>query len=75
MEKLRKNVRFIRKQRGYTLEQFGRIVGLTMHTVSSFESGSTGVSITVLKKIRDLFNISADDLLFKDLTKEKGEIK
>lgn len=69
MEQLRKNVRYLRKQRGYTLEQFGRLLGVSKHTISAFESGWNGISFSVMKKIRDLFNISLDDLVFKDLTK------
>lgn len=70
MDNLRKNVRFLRKEKGYTLEQFGRIIGLTKNTISSFESGTTGISIEILIKLRDVFNVSLDDLIFKDLTKK-----
>lgn len=70
MDNLRKNVRFLRKEKGYTLEQFGRIIGLTKNTVSSFESETTGISIEILIKLRDVFNVSLDDLIFKDLTKK-----
>lgn len=70
MDNLRKNVRFLRKEKGYTLEQFGRIIGLTKNTVSSFESGATGISIEILIKLRDIFNVSLDDWIFKDLTKK-----
>lgn len=69
MEQLRKNVRFLRKQRGYTLEQFGRLLGISKHTVSAFESGWNGISIPIIKKIRDLFNVSLDDLFYKDFSK------
>ena len=69
MHNLRKNIRFLRKQRGYSIPAFAEILGLSKYTISAFESGYTGISLPVLIKIKHLFNISLDDLVFKDLTK------
>ena len=69
MKNFRKNVRFLRKQHNYTLQQFADILGVSKSLISQFESGFSGLSLEVMIKIRSLFNISLDDLIFKDLTK------
>lgn len=70
MKNFRKNVRFLRKQNGYTLEQFANILGVSKSLISQFESGFSGISLDVMIKIRSLFNVTLDDLIFKDLTKK-----
>ncbi len=69
MKYLRTNVRFLRKQNGYTLQQFASILGMSKASISSFESGYSGISLETLIKIKTLFKVSIDDLLFKDMTK------
>ena len=69
MKYFRKNVRFLRKQNGYTLQQFADILGVSKSLISQFESNYTGISIDVIIKIKSLFNVTLDDLFFKDLTK------
>jgi transcriptional regulator with XRE-family HTH domain len=70
MKNFRKNVRFLRKQNGYTLEQFANILGVSKSLISQFESCFSGISLDVMIKIRSLFNVTLDDLIFKDLTKK-----
>lgn len=69
LELLRKNIRFIRKKHNLTLEQFGKIIDLKKATISSLETGTTGISIEALIKIHDFFGVSLDDLFFKDIEK------
>lgn len=69
MKQLRSNVRHLRKEHGYTLQEFANILGMSKASISSFESGYSGVSLETLIKIKTLFKVSIDDLLFKDLTK------
>lgn len=69
MEILRKNVRYLRKKANYTIAQFAAILGLSKNTISAFESGYNTISLSVLIKIRNLFKVTIDDLIFKDLTK------
>ena len=66
---LRTNVRFLRKQHGYSLQEFADILGMSKASISSFESGYSGISLEPLIKIKTLFKVSIDDLLFKDMTK------
>lgn len=69
MKIFRKNVRYLRKQHGYTLQQFADILGVSKSLISQFESGYSGISLEVILQIRSLFNVSLDDLILKDLTK------
>lgn len=69
MKIFRKNVRYLRKQHGYTLQQFANILGVSKSLISQFESGYSGISLEVILQIRSLFNVSLDELILKDLTK------
>ena len=69
MKIFRKNVRHLRKQHGYTLQQFADILGVSKSLISQFESGYSGISLEVILQIRSLFNVSLDDLILKDLNK------
>lgn len=69
MKIFRKNVRYLRKQHGYTLQQFADILGVSKSLISQFESGYSGISLEVILQIRSLFNVSLDELILKDLTK------
>ena len=48
MKNLRKNVRFLRKQHGYSLQQFSDILGVSKSLISQFESGFSGISLEVM---------------------------
>lgn len=69
MKYLRLNVRHLRKLHKYTIQQFADIIGVSKSLISQFESGYTGLSLDVLIQIKSLFNVTLDDLIFKDLTK------
>ena len=69
MKHLRTNVRYLRKLNSYTLQEFADILGVTISFISSFESGYSGISLDTLIKMKTLFHVSLDDLVFKDMTK------
>lgn len=66
----RNNVKYLIKSNGYTLQRFADILGISKSMVSAFNAGQSNFSLQTIIKISRLFNISIDDLIFKDLTLE-----
>lgn len=59
------NLRILRKSRGYTQEQFGKLLGVSGSTIGMYEQNRRAPQSTMLKKISDVFNISTDALLME----------
>ena len=53
----------LRKQKGLTQEELAELLYVSRTAISKWESGRGYPSITSLKAIADLFNISIDSLL------------
>ena len=43
-------------------------LGVGKSTLANFESGQINTSLEVLDKLHDIFNVSLDDLVYKDLS-------
>ncbi len=57
-------IKFHREKANLTQEEFSELLGMGTKTVSAFERGVIGVSLTTLKKICEALSISADEILF-----------
>ncbi len=68
---LNKNTKFLRKKYAYTQSKLADILGIKLQSYKNFESGSVNTSIEVLDKLHNIFNISLDDLVYKDLSSEE----
>lgn len=55
-----------------TQEKFAELVGLGPKNISAIERGTVGVSLTSLRRICEVLNISSDTLLF-DAVEETSE--
>jgi len=65
-----KNLRYLREKHGKpSQEKLGQALGLTRSAVSSYEDGRAEAKYEMLHKIADHFNVTVDNLLFKDLSK------
>jgi len=69
---LGQNIKYLRKLRGYTQVELSKAIGMTHSAISSYEQGNNEPTAGVLKKIAEALNVSADDLLFKDLTQTQN---
>ena len=67
---LNSNIRYLRKKAGYTIPAFAKLIGVGKSTIDNIECGVNKTSLEVLNKIHDVFKVSLDDLIFKDLSKQ-----
>lgn len=71
MDMMRKNIRYLRKKNNLTIQKCANSIGVSRSYLSQFESGGSEMSFKNILKLRELFNISLDDLIFKDLELEE----
>jgi len=66
------NIKFLRKQAGYTQEQFANQVGIKRSVVGAYEEARAEPRLQTLMSIAEVLNVSTDDLIATDLTTGKG---
>ena len=67
---LYKNIRLYREKNGWTLKQVAQMIGIDYANLSRIERGVIkGVSIETVIKLSQLFEITLDELVFKELEK------
>ncbi len=57
------SIRKLRLHRGMTQKEFGDIIGVKQQTVCKYEGKNSNVSLSVLQKISDKFDIPVEELL------------
>jgi transcriptional regulator with XRE-family HTH domain len=67
-----KNLKYLRKLRGWTQEEFANKLRIKRSLLGAYEEERADPRIDVLEVIADMFKLSLDDLLRKDLTDNKG---
>ncbi len=67
-----KNLKYLRKLRGWTQEEFANKLRIKRSLLGAYEEERADVRIDVLEVIADMFKLSLDDLLRKDLSDNKG---
>ena len=65
----------LRKANGYTQEELGEILGVSNKTISSWENGNSSPDLSLLPIIADLFNVTCDELMRGEKSKEERETK
>lgn len=68
---LNKNTKYLRKKYSYTQSILAEMLSIKLQSFKNFESGSVNTSLEVLDKLHNIFNISLDDLVYKDLSAEE----
>ncbi|WP_432663729.1 helix-turn-helix transcriptional regulator [Wukongibacter baidiensis] len=58
-----KKLRELRERKGLTQEELGNILNLTKANISKYENGKLEPNLETLKKVSDLFQVSAEFLL------------
>ncbi|HRQ49030.1 MAG TPA: LexA family transcriptional regulator [Agriterribacter sp.] len=66
------NLKYLRKLRGWTQEEFANKLGIKRSLVGAYEEERADPRIDVLEKLGDIFKLTLDDLLRKDLSEVKG---
>lgn len=67
---LSKNIRHLRKKQIWTQTDLGEQLGVKKETVSAYERGTGIPSFDVLTKLTQIFQVSYDDLILRDLELE-----
>ena len=57
-------LRALRVNRGLSLEEASKILGLTKDTLASYELGKTFPTVPIIKKMEDLYNMPYDKINF-----------
>lgn len=66
------NIRYERKKRGLTIDDFAKIIGMASGFLGLIERGQRGTSIKNMVTIANFFDISLDDLITKNLANAKN---
>jgi transcriptional regulator with XRE-family HTH domain len=67
-----KNLKYLRKLRGWTQEEFANKLHIKRSLLGAYEEERAEPRIEVLEVIGDLFKLTLDELLLKDLADTKG---
>ena len=71
-----KRLRELRKENGYTIEQFADMVGISKSTLGYYENDKRMPDIKILARIADTLNVNADYLIGRtNTTALKGKMK
>ena len=62
------NFKYLRKLRGWTQEEFAIKLGIKRSSVGAYEEGRADPQLNVLEVLADMFKLSLDELLLKDLS-------
>jgi transcriptional regulator with XRE-family HTH domain len=67
-----KNLKYLRKLRGWTQEEFAQKLRIKRSLLGAYEEERADPRIEVLEVVADMFKLSLDDLLRKDISENKG---
>ena len=62
-----KNLRFLRKEYGYTQSEFAQKIGVKRPSIGAYEENRAEPKIATLRIIADIFNITLEQLINQDL--------
>lgn len=66
------NMKYLRKLRGWTQEEFAQKLGIKRSLVGAYEEERAEPRIDVLEVVCDIFKLTLDEILRKDLSDNKG---
>lgn len=67
---LQKNIKHLRKSKGMSQETLAAMLGKVKEAISSYERGSSTPPFEAILKFTEIFEISIDDLVFRDIEHE-----
>src|SRR5881275_2969640 len=67
-----KNLKYLRKLRGWTQEEFATKLGIKRSLLGAYEEERADPRVDVLEVVCDMFKLTLDDLFLKDLADNKG---
>ena len=66
--RINENIKFLRKKFGYTQETFAEAVGIKRSLVGAYEEGRADPRLNNLIKMSEIFNVSVDTLITRDVS-------
>lgn len=72
MSQAGKNLKYLRKLRGWTQEEFASKLGIKRSLVGAYEEERADPRLDVLQTISEIFKVSLDELLLQDVSAVKG---
>ncbi len=66
------NLKYLRKLRGWTQEEFANKLGIKRSLIGAYEEERAEPRIDILEIVGDIFKVTLDELLLRDLTETKG---
>lgn len=72
MSQAGQNLKYLRKLRGWTQEEFATKLGIKRSLIGAYEEERADPRLEVLEIVGDIFKLSLDDLLLKDLSDTGG---
>ena len=66
------NLKYLRKLRGWTQEEFANKLGIKRSLIGAYEEERAEPRIDVLEIVGNIFKVTLDELLLRDLTETKG---
>ncbi|RTL59438.1 MAG: LexA family transcriptional regulator [Sphingobacteriales bacterium] len=67
-----KNLKYLRKLRGWTQEEFANKLGIKRSLVGAYEEERADPRLEVLEVVSEMFKLTLDELFRKDLNETKG---
>lgn len=72
MSQAGQNLKYLRKLRGWTQEEFAIKLGIKRSLIGAYEEERADPRLEVLEIVGDIFKLSMDELLLKDLSNTSG---
>ncbi len=72
MSQAGKNLKYLRKLRGWTQEEFAAKLGIKRSLIGAYEEERADPRLDVLQTLSEMFKVSLDDLLLHDLSAISG---
>lgn len=73
-EKVGKNIERVRREKGLTQEQFGRLIGAKRSTVSAYEKNERSLRLEVLVTMADALDVNVLELLSDEVDRNAAQI-
>lgn len=72
MSQAAQNLKYLRKLRGWTQEEFSSKLGIKRSLLGAYEEQRADPRLDVLENLSEIFKVSLDELLLHDLSESKG---
>ena len=65
------NIKILRKEKRISQAQLATLLGVVPGTISNYENGVSEPDLKIVEEMTKILGVSAQDLLYIDLSKEK----